>query len=166
MNIMMIETVLDTVLVSGPVRRRTIDNFFSSLFISFFLWLSFSAEWLAGVSRGSGGYHQDRILPGRSRNAVLVPTMQTPQTVVFSVNFSCSYCRLNPFSALFHRFRRSLWYMICSNTGLTVVFAAVVPDVIWLFICCDITCGETSFSRTLWYISQHFQISDRHQIVW
>ena len=33
MNIMMIEAVLDTVLVSGPVRRRTIDNFLSSLFI-------------------------------------------------------------------------------------------------------------------------------------
>ena len=33
MNIMMIEAVLDTVLVSGPVSRRTIDNFLSSLFI-------------------------------------------------------------------------------------------------------------------------------------
>ena len=33
MNIMMIEAMLDTVLVSGPVSRRTIDNFLSSLFI-------------------------------------------------------------------------------------------------------------------------------------
>lgn len=33
MNITMIEAMLDTVLVSGPVSRRTIDNFFSSLFI-------------------------------------------------------------------------------------------------------------------------------------
>ena len=64
-----------------------------------FLDLTRVVLYLIGFSRGSGGCHQVRIPPGRSRNAVLVPTQQTPMRQFSSFDFIAVAARLNTFSA-------------------------------------------------------------------